>query len=51
MIDVALHDPLEAVAEPDDLEAFELGADGGGADDALMPGAGPPLTRMASFLW
>ena len=35
MIDVALHDPFEAVAQADDLEAFELGADRRGADDAV----------------
>ena len=35
---VALHDPLEAVADPDDGDAFEAGADGGGADDAIDAG-------------
>ena len=50
VVGVALHDPLEAVADAEDVDAFEAGADGGGADDALMPGAGPPPTRIASLL-
>ena len=40
VVDVALHDPLEAVAQAEDLEALELGADGGGADDAVDAGGG-----------
>ena len=37
-VDVALHDPLEAVADADDVDAFEAGADGGRADDAVDAG-------------
>jgi hypothetical protein len=35
VIDVPLHDPLEAVANAEDIDAFEPGADRGGADDAV----------------
>src|SRR6185295_4833628 len=37
----ALHDPLEPVLDPDDFDAFERGADGGGPDHAVDPGRGP----------
>ena len=40
VIDVALHDPLEAVADAEDLDAFERGADGRRADDAVDAGGG-----------
>ena len=50
VVDVALHDPLEAVADADDVDAFELGADRRRADDAVDAGGGPPPTRMARFL-
>ena len=40
VLDVALHDPLEAVADADDLDAFEPAADGRGADDAVDAGGG-----------
>ena len=35
MVDIALHDPGEAVADADDVEAFEPGADGRRADDRV----------------
>ena len=35
VLDVALHQPLEAVAAADDLESFETRADRGRADDAV----------------
>jgi hypothetical protein len=35
VIDVALHDPLEAVTDADDLDAFEAAADRRGADHAV----------------
>ena len=38
VIDVALHDPLEPVADAEDVDAFEPGADGGRADDAVDAG-------------
>ena len=47
-VDVALHDPLEAVADADDLDAFEPAADRRRADHAVDAGAGPPPTSMAS---
>jgi hypothetical protein len=40
VIDVALHDPLEPVADADDVDAFDPGADGGRADDAVDAGRG-----------
>ena len=39
--DVSLHQPLEPVADADDLDAFELAADGCGADDAVDAGRRP----------
>ena len=38
VVDVALHDPLEAVADADDVDALEPGADGRRADDAVDAG-------------
>ena len=35
VLDVSLHEPLEAVTDADDVHAFEPGADGGGRDDAV----------------
>src|SRR5262245_19261244 len=35
VFDVAVHDPLEPVADADDLDAFELTANGSGRDDAV----------------
>ena len=40
-VHVAVHDPLEAVADPEHLHPFEHAADGGGADHAVDPGGGP----------
>jgi hypothetical protein len=40
VIDVALHEPLEAVAHADDVDAFEPGADGGRGDDTVDAGGG-----------
>ncbi len=41
VVDVALHDPLEAVADPEHLDALEQAADGGRADHAVDAGSGP----------
>ena len=41
VIDVPLHEPFEAVADADDVEPFEPGADGGGGDDAVDAGGRP----------
>jgi hypothetical protein len=49
VVDVALHDPLEAVADAETFDAFELARMVAAPMTALMPGAGPPLTRMARF--
>ena len=38
VVDVALHEPLEAVADADDVDAFEPGADRRRADDAVDAG-------------
>ena len=40
VVDVALHEPLEAVADAEDVEPFEPGADGRRADDAVDAGGG-----------
>ena len=40
VLGVALHEPLEPVADADDVEPVEAGADGGGADDAVDAGGG-----------
>ena len=40
VVDVPLHEPLEAVADADDVEPFEAGADGGRGDDAVDAGGG-----------
>src|SRR5262249_54313236 len=40
VVDVAAHDPLEAVADAEDADAREHAADRGGADDAVDPGRG-----------
>ena len=50
MIDVALHDPLEAVAEPDDVNPFEPGADGRRADDAVDPWGGASTDQDREIL-
>src|SRR5678816_1017081 len=41
VVDVAVHDPLEAVTDADDFDAFELAANGGRGDDAVDAGRGP----------
>ena len=46
----ALHDPLEAVADAEDLDALEPGADGGGADDAVDAGGGAAADEDGEFL-
>ncbi len=50
VVDVPLHDPLEAVADADDLDAFELGADRGRADDAVDAGRGTATDEDREFL-
>ena len=40
--DVALHDPLEAVPDADDFDAFQAAADGCGADHAVDAGSRAP---------
>ena len=40
VLDVALHDPVEAVADAEHPDAFERAPDGGGADDAVDAGGG-----------
>ena len=41
VVDVALHDPLEAVADAEHLDPLEQAADRGRADDAVDAGGGP----------
>src|SRR3989442_767372 len=41
MVDIPLHDPFKAVAQPDDVDLFESGADGRRADDAVNAGGRP----------
>ena len=41
MVNIAAHDPFEAVAQPDDVDLFESGADGRRPDDAVNAGGGP----------
>ena len=50
VVDVALHDPLEAVADAEDLDAFERAADGGGADDAVDAGGGAAADEDGELL-
>ncbi len=40
VIDVALHQPREAVADADDVDALEPRANRGGGDDAVDAGSG-----------
>jgi hypothetical protein len=35
VLDITLHDPLESVADADDIDTLEPAADGGGANDAV----------------
>src|SRR5579862_3356763 len=41
MGDIALHDPFEAIAQPDDVYLLESGADGRRPDDAVDARGGP----------
>ena len=41
MVNITVHDPFEAVAQPDDVYPFEPGADGRRPDDAVNAGGGP----------
>src|SRR5439155_20886826 len=41
MVDIPLHDPFKAVAQPDDVDLFESGADGRRADYAVNAGGRP----------
>ena len=50
VVDVALHDPLEPVLDPEHLDALEDARMVAAPITLLMPGAGPPPTRIASFL-
>src|SRR5262249_34247707 len=50
VFDVPAHQPLETVADADDVHAFEGGADGGGADDAVDAGGGPAAYQDCEFL-
>ena len=49
VFDVPVHQPLEAVADADDVHAFEGGADGGGADDAVDAGSGTAAHQDGEF--
>ena len=52
VLDVAVHDPLEAVADAEDLDAFQRARIVAAPMTLLMPGAGPPPTRIARlFSW
>ena len=50
VIDIALDDPLEAVADADHLHAIELRADGGGADDAVDARGGTSADQDGEML-
>ena len=51
VVDVAPHDRFEAVANAHHLDVFETAADGRPPPMTLLiPGAGPPPTRIAVFL-
>ena len=50
VVDVAVHQPLEAVANAEHVDAFERARIVAAPMTLLMPGAGPPPTRIASFL-
>src|SRR5580704_12768192 len=41
MGNIALHDPFEAIAQPDDVDLLESGADGRRPDDAVDAWGGP----------
>ena len=50
MLDVALHQPFEAVAHPTTRSPSSRARIVAAPMTLLMPGAGPPPTRIASFL-
>jgi hypothetical protein len=50
VVDVALHQPFETVADADDVEAFEPGADRGRGDDAVDAGSGAPADENRKTL-
>ena len=50
VLDVALHQPLEPVADADDVDAFQLRADGRRADHAVDPGRGAARDEDAHVL-
>src|SRR5262249_62105916 len=50
VLDVAAHQPLEAVADPDDLDAFERSADRRRADDAVDAGSGTAADEDAQLV-
>ena len=49
VVDIALHDPFEAIAQPDDLEPLELGPDGRGADDGVDAGRRSAADQNGEF--
>jgi hypothetical protein len=49
VIGQALHDPLEPIADAEDLEASSRARMVAAAITLLMPGAGPPPTRIANL--
>ncbi len=48
--DVTLHDPLEAVADTDDVDAFQNSADRGGRYDTVDPGGGTSADEDGEML-
>jgi len=50
VVNIAAHDPFEAVAQPTTFYLFEPGADGPPPMTLLMPGAARRRPRMARFL-
>ncbi len=50
VLDVALHQPFEAVANPDHVDPFELGSDRRRADDAVDAGGRPAADENPDVL-
>ena len=50
VIDVALHDPFESVAQTDDVDPLDTGSDCRRCDDAVETGRGAAPQRIASLL-
>ena len=50
VIDVALHEPLEAILDAEHVDALEQCADGGGGDDAVDAGRRPSAHEDREFL-